>query len=195
MKNNRITESIQKIMPDEASKDFLLNNAFERAKTDRYTITKGSFAKKMKTTLIAAIIAVIILTAGGFAYESQIIPLLGGGRIESGRTADGGHYVSISSHELSPAEVRDGRVYFMLDGSGTEITSYCTETTFYMYERVAENGYRHIFIVGGTPDSLGWCEFIWDEEGNMTGSTAQYRDDANGEQPKWLNLAYETLWD
>ncbi|MDR2532327.1 MAG: hypothetical protein LBC82_05740 [Oscillospiraceae bacterium] len=203
MKNNKIAESIQKIMPDEAVKDYLLKNALDRAKSGTHetgkelhimTNNKSHYAKRLKPALIAAVIALALFTTVSFAYGGQIIQLLGGGRIESGKTADGDDYISISSFESNPAEIRDGRVYFILDGSDTDITSHCTEATYYKYEQIADNGYRHVIIVGGTPDKLGWSEFIWDEKGDMVGSTARYYD-INGEQPEWLRLAEEALRD
>jgi hypothetical protein len=81
----------------------------------------------------------------------------------------------------------------MLDGSGKDITDYCTEATFYKFEHTADNGYRHVMVVGGSPDNLGWGEFIWDETGFMVGSTAVFHEDENGERPEWLRLADEML--
>ena len=134
-----------------------------------------------------------ILTAGlAFAYGNQIINLLGGGRIESGKTNDGDDYISISTNfTVAPVEVIDGQVYFTLDGSRTDITVYCTETTFYEYEHIANNGYRHVVIIGGAPDKLGWGEFIWDENGSVVGSNATLHKDEYGETPQWLKLAEE----
>jgi len=59
----------------------------------------------------------------------------------------------------------------MLDGSGKDITSYCSEDTFYQYERTNENGYRHVLLIGGTPDNLGWTEIVFDKNGSFVGST------------------------
>ena len=86
-----------------------------------------------------------------------------------------------------------GQVYFILDGSGTDITSYCTESTYYEYEQIADNGYRHVVIVGGLPDDLGWGEFVWDENGNAVGSNATFLPDINERRPEWLKLAEAAL--
>jgi len=150
---------------------------------------KSRSTKRLATVLIAAL-ALLLFTITAFAYGDQIIEMLTGGRIESGRNKDG-HYISISLTEgFEPAEVRDGQVYFTLDGSGKDITSHCTETTYYEHEHMADNGYRHVVIVGGTPDNLGWGEFIWDADSHFTGGTAYYPsiDDV---QPEWLRLANE----
>jgi len=150
-------------------------------------------AKRLAVAGIAAVFVLALLTTTGIAYGNQIIQLLGGGQIESGRIGKD-HYTSITITEGShPAEVRAGRVYFVLDGSDTDITSYCTEATYYVYEHVAVNGYRHVMVVGGAPDKLGWAEFIWDEDGNKAGSTAVFYPDSNDERPEWLRLAEETF--
>jgi len=151
--------------------------------------------KRPLTAAIAIVAILSLLTTGfAFAYGSQIIQLLGGGRIETGKTSDGNDNISVDTGFVSdPVEVRDGKVYFVLDGTNKDITSYCTETTFYQYEQIADNGYRHVVVVGGTSDNLGWGEFVWDENGDMVGNNATFHEDKYGERPEWLKLAEETL--
>ena len=184
--------------------DDIVRGILEQIDTPEYDISgnvlkrlrAGPAVKKVKISrikrisIVAVIAAVVILS--GFTYGNQIIEqikLLGGGRIESGKTSDGWDYISVTQYKSSPAEVKDGKVYFILDGSNTDITSCCTEVTYYKYEKIADNGYRHVIIVGGPPDNLGWSEFIWDENGNFVASTAQFHEDENGEQPEWLKIA------
>ncbi|MDR0293945.1 MAG: hypothetical protein LBH95_07335 [Oscillospiraceae bacterium] len=177
--------------PDGGLRERLMESARADAAAPRRV--RGGRRIGMRTALIAAVAAVFSLTTA-FAYGSQIIQLLGGGRIEAGKTSSGEDYISISTGFTSdPAEVRDGRVYFILDGSDTDITNYCTEATYYEYAQMTDNGYRHVVIVGGTPDKLGWGEFIWDEKGNLLGSNATAYTDANDEKPQWLRIADETL--
>ena len=203
MKNNKIAESIQKIMPDEASREQILQQILVRANTDNSTIrkenqdmnTKSRSVKKLATVIIAAVFTLSLLTFVGFAYGGQIIQLLGGGRIEMGKNDNGDDFISISVFDSSPVEIRDGRVYFILDGNDTDITDFCTESTYYEYEQITDSGIRHVFIVGGTPDNLGWGEFIWNNTVAVLGSRAVYNEDADGEAPEWLTLAIEALLD
>ena len=150
--------------------------------------------KRPLTAVITVIVILSLLTAGvAFAYGSQIIELLVGGHIESGIDSGGNKYTSIyTEFDTDPVEVRNGRVYFILDNSDADITDYCTETTYYTYEQINDNGYRHVFVVGGTPDNLGWGEFIWNENGKMVGNTAFHKN-TNSEQPEWLKLAEDIL--
>jgi len=160
---------------------------------------KSRSTKRLATVLIAAALSLLLFTITAFAYGDQIIQLLGGGRIEMGKTDDGKVYISLYSFEEKSVELRDGRVYFILDGNDTDITSYCTEATYYAYEKFADNDIRHVFIVGGAPDDLGWAEFIWNAEGDRLGSSTAYQEvlgeDGESEKPEWLKLAERTFRD
>ena len=205
MNDNKIAQALQKIEPGEASQERMLIKIHERAGTERSSNrkeirdmdslanSKPRFAKRLKPAFIAAVLILTTLTLVAFAYSEQIIQLLGGGWITSGTNRDG-DYVSITTTgDTEPVEIRDGMVYFILDGNDTDITSFCTETTYYQYDKIADNGYRHVFIVGGAPGNLGWSEFIYDGAGERVGSTSMYNEDANGERPEWLQLAEETF--
>ena len=98
--------------------------------------------------VVAAIVMVMVFV--GFTYGSRIIQLLGGGRLEEGRDSKGNNYSSMDTGFASdPVEVRDGQIYFILDGSDTNITDQCSEENFYRYESVDGNGYRHVVLIGG----------------------------------------------
>jgi len=155
-----------------------------------YMNTKSVAYRKPKVALIAAAISLscMLLAGFAFAYGTQIIELLGGGRIESAVSSSGDSSVSISIVESYPYEVREGRVYFVLDGSGKDITSYCSEDTFYQYEKINENGYRHVLLIGGTPDNLGWTEIVFDENGNLVGSTG-----IGSAYTEWENIGRKQL--
>jgi len=120
--------------------------------------------------------------------------MLGGSYIESGRNSDGSHYTSITIFDNNPAQVRDGKVFITLDGTEVDITSYCTESTFFKYEEIDENGYRHVLVIGGAPDNLGWADFVWDEKGQYLGSGTVYMPDENDENPVWLKRARAMLF-
>ncbi len=142
-------------------------------------------------TAVVAAVFVLSLASAGFAYGNQIIQLLGGGQIEEGKDANGDNYISMDTGFVNdPIEVRDGQIYFVLDGSNTNITDQCSETTYYQYETVDKNGYRHVVLIGGTPDDIGMAEYIWDESGTFSGSNASYN---HSKEPAWLTAAQEAL--
>ena len=152
--------------------------------------TKSIAYRKPKVALVAAVISLSCILLAGFAYAygTQIIELLSGGRIESVESSSGDSSISISIVESYPYEVREGRVYFMLDGSGKDITNYCSEDTFYQYENTNENGYRHVILIGGMLDNLGWTEIVFDENGNYVGSTG-----IGSAYTEWENIGREQL--
>ena len=162
----------------------------EMERENKYVNTKSVAYRKLKVAFVTAAIALscILLVGVAYAYGTQIIELLSGGRIESVESSSGDSSVSISMEESYPYEIREGRVYFMLDGSGKDITDYCSEDTFYQYERTNENGYRHVLLIGGTPDNLGWTEIVFDENGYFIGSTG-----IGSAYTEWENIGRKQL--
>ena len=136
-----------------------------------------------KNFRLVAITATAILTLAlvGFTYGSQIIQLMGGVRIEEGKYINS-IYVDGTS---DPVKVEDGQIYFILDGSSRNITNQCSEVAYYEYERISDKGYRHVVLVGGTPDNVGVAGFVWDKNGNLRGNYATYNGD---DEPMWLIL-------
>jgi len=130
--------------------------------------------KRLITVLLAAVLSISLLAAAGFAYGSQIIQMLGGSYIESGRDSNGHDYVQITITDNNPAIVRDGKVFITIDGIEKDITSYCTETTFFSYEKNDEDGNRHVLVIGGTPEKLGWADFVFKESGQYLGGGSVY---------------------
>ena len=158
-----------------------LSTRYHELRKDDILNTKPIIYKTRKIAFVAAAIALISVLLLGFAYGAQIIDMLSGGHIETSANS-----TSITVPEWTPVEVRDERVYFVLDGSGTDITSYCTDETFFQYERMADNGSRHVVIVGGYPDNLGWAEFIWDNNNEFIASSSIRPGDNT---PIWYNNA------
>lgn len=141
--------------------------------------------QKFSRIFAIALAAALALTAVGFAYGAQIIEMLGGGQIEIGETVDGGYIAIDSGAAVDPVEVRDGRIYFILDGQDADITDHCSSDTYFQYEKITGDGTRHVFVVGGTPDALGWAEFIWPSNGSKA-SSAQF---PSADEPAWYAAA------
>ena len=141
--------------------------------------------------LIAAVLMTLLLSLVGFTFGSRIITLLGGGCIEEGASKNGGSFVSMDTgFAEAPAEVREGRIYFVLDGSDRDITAECSGKGSFAYETLDAEGNRHVVLVGGTADALGWAEFVWDKTGEFKGSNATY---PHKTEPAWLAAAQAEL--
>ena len=193
MKHNFVRTFDKVRMPQERQKiirEALSSSISEIEREYKSMNTKSVAYGKPKVALVAAAIALscILLVGFAYAYGTQIIDLLSGGRIESVESSSGDSSISISMVESYPYEVLEGRVYFTLDGSGKDITSYCSEDTFFQYERASENGYRHVLLIGGTPDNLGWTEIVFDENGNLVGTTG-----IGSAYTEWENIGRKQL--
>ncbi len=55
-----------------------------------------------------------------------------------------------------PAEVRDGRLYFIANGEDIDITDQCSMDTAYIYVMQDKTGTLHYIFVGGRPDNWGY---------------------------------------
>lgn len=147
---------------------------------------------KLNRIMIAAAILLFAMALVGFAYGGKIVQLLGGGSLETGKDENGNDVISMDmGFETDPVEIRDGQIYFILDGSGTNITEECSAESAYLYEIVADSGYRHVVLIGGTPENVGWAEFIWDQKGAFLGSNATYNSE---EEPAWLANSRSALY-
>jgi len=157
--------------------------------------------KKTSGTAVAAAVLLIIGVVTVFATSAkernndtigEINRLAGGNGVKQG-VSGGAEFLSAGTgFRSAPVEVRNGQVYFVLDGSDTNITNYLSERTYYHYEYASSymyGGYvhygndRHVVFVGGTPDEFSWAEINWSSYGEYLGSKANY----NGEQaPIWM---------
>ena len=106
--------------------------------------------------LIVAIMTTLTLTGCGST------PI----RIEmmNGRTVEwnGGDFVT-SGTATDMVEIIDGRIYFTFNDE--DITEYCSETTYFRYDLVDEQGVSHVFLIGGELDTIGWTEILFLENG------------------------------
>ena len=105
--------------------------------------------------MVAAIIAVAALLMGAAGILNHYFSL-GGLEVESTE-----HHFSIDLSAKGPVAVKDGRLYFEMDGQRTDITDLVDELTPYLYTAYNASGqvFSHI-LAGGTPEDYGWVE-IW----------------------------------
>ena len=63
-------------------------------------------------------------------------------------------------------EVKDNRLYFTYGTAMTDITEQCDDERYFKHEFLDPEGYRHILLVGGTPENAGSAEYILDSNGS-----------------------------
>ena len=83
------------------------------------------------------------------------------------------------------AQVKDGRLYFVLDGKWEDITDKCSASEIFRYEKVDENGYKITLFVGGTPDDYGWGQIVRNPKGELIQGMAVV--DNVKTEPAWLS--------
>lgn len=170
------------IMPPE-HKEKIRASLLERfAETqEEHIFTKKQIRPRRSLIIAAALLLALALV--GFTFGSQIINLLSGGRFSVGHS-DGTDIVSITLGSADvPFSVRENQIYFVLDGSDKNITNQCSNESYYQYEVIDELGYRHVILIGGTPDNVGWAEMVWDSTGKASGCTYVLNSE---EEPEWL---------
>lgn len=171
-----------------------LSSRFEDKKEDNIVSIKP--IKKIRKSIVAAVAVMTIIVMAGAAYAytgGSIFWNLTGGWTEYGVYNEDNTYIihTFDTENTSkPTEVRDGRIYFVLDGSDTDITDYCSKDSYYSYEQIDDDGYRHVILVGGTADDIGWAEWILDQNGIYVGGTATLYINSP-QKPTWLEAAEE----
>ena len=145
--------------------------------------------------LITAAVVAAALTAGALAASGVLsrITFHTGATIEYGVNEDGTEYSTVSGTSLDesyPVEVRNDRAWFTTEtGEELDITGQFSETEPYVYSYVDEGGLTHDIVVGGTLESFGLFEYLYDEGGGYTASTG-YLPPESPAYPAWL-AAYE----
>lgn len=150
----------------------------------RFSFRRHPAALLAAVILIAAL-SVTALACGGAA----LYRFLTGGTITQ---AESYTEVSIGT-EFSPIEEQDGHVYLTVSGERLDITDQFSYEIPYIYDCVAADGLRHVLIVGGAPDAIGWSEFIFDESGMPLGGSASFGTPNGTDDAPWLDAAKEQL--
>ena len=80
------------------------------------------------------------------------------------RQTDAGSEVWVHTGNLtSPVELRDGRLYFVVNGENLDITDRVSKTESFTYEYADEQKITHCWVVGlngDTLDSYGYAEYL-----------------------------------
>lgn len=145
--------------------------------------------------LVTAAVVAAALTAGALAASGVLsrITFHTGATIEYGVNEDGTEYSTVSGTSLDesyPVEVRNDRAWFTTEtGEELDITGQFSETEPYVYSYVDEGGLTHDIVVGGTLESFGLFEYLYDEGGGYTASTG-YLPPESPAYPAW-RAAYE----
>ena len=84
----------------------------------------------------------------------------------------------------SYAQVKDNRLYFVLDDKWTDITDVCGEDKYFRYEEKGDDGSKFILYIGGTVSDHGVMQVLLDVDGNCVSVISN-----NDVLPKWAEKA------
>ena len=170
-----------------------------RIKMEEKTMKKQNFLCR-PVGVLAAALAVCALTVTAFAYGERIVEnvytFVTGGSVEQGVDENGDAYMSgsVDTDSLAaPVEVKNGRAYLILNGDGTDITDGFSYTEPYLYDFTGEDGQRHVFVIGGETDAVGWAEFIWNADGMPSAGSSVFGTSEGRADAPWLDVAMKEL--
>ena len=115
----------------------------------------------MKLVLLAAVVCLMTVTASA----DSVRQLFGwGGNMEITQYDDGGAEVRIHTEKLTePVEIRDGRMYFVVNGENMDITDQVSQTKAFTYQYVDNQGITHDWVVGLNSENIenyGYAEYL-----------------------------------
>lgn len=163
------------------------------AKTDWEAImeqkAKKNYGKTaVKLILIAAVICLMTVTVSA----DSVRQLFGwGGNMEINDYGNGMEIQVHTDNLTEPVEIRDGRMYFMVNGENIDITDQVSQTEAFTYQYVDEQGVTHDWVVGLNGDDLqnyGYAEYlktdVW-----QGGYSARVNINADGTtDAQWLEI-------
>ena len=148
---------------DKYKKAFSVLHASET--TDWEKIMEQNTRRKHKKTvvkllLLAAVISLMTVTASA----DSVRQLFGwGGNMRIDQYEDGAE-VHVSTDNLTePVEIRDGRMYFIVNGENLDITDQVSQTKAFTYQYVDNQGITHDWVVGLNSENIenyGYAEYL-----------------------------------
>lgn len=119
----------------------------------------------LRVTLIAAAVTVV-LCGGAFAAYTAFV-----GEIKTpleGQTAEVAYnedldrtYLKLMGDGSPELEVVDGRMRLTLFDEIMDITDFCDEENYWVWDETDEKGNRQVLVIGGTSNDWGWGYFLW----------------------------------
>ena len=149
---------------------------------------KKSGKTAVRLILVAAVICLMTVTVSA----DSVRQLFGwGGNMEITQYDDGAE-VRIHTEKLTePVEIRDGRMYFIVNGENMDITDQVSQTKAFTYQFEDAQGVTHIWVLGLNGDELenyGYAEYLKADTW-QGGYSARVNINADGTtEAQWLEI-------
>lgn len=177
------------------SKDNIRASLAEKAQKGN---TKGKAIRICRYATIAAAVCAVLLcipatrttVSAAIEYLKETFHLANGAEVIYEQNSEGNSikFSITTNDDTGYTQVDNGRLYFVLGDTKEDITDKCGPDKYFRHEIKNADGSHSVILIGGTPDSCGWCELFFDNNGkyifnNM--NVADYKD-------PWLDTAMHT---
>ena len=174
------------------SKDNIRASLAEKAQKGN---TKGKAIRICRYAAIAAAVCAVLLcipatrttVSAAIEYLKETFHLANGTEVIYEQNSEGNSikFSITTNDDTGYTQVDNGRLYFVLGDTKEDITDKCGPDKYFRHEIKNADGSHSVILIGGTPDSCGWCELFFDNNGkyifnNM--NVADYKD-------PWLDTA------
>ncbi|ROR25658.1 hypothetical protein EDD66_1108 [Mobilisporobacter senegalensis] len=166
---------------------------------DKYNMRSWGTLKKIAVASMIAVICMTFATTISFASEGRLFNYLytffnGSGITQEydEQTGVGKVTIEMNATENPPVKLDGGKLYFIADGSETDITKQISNRVPYIGEYMDEQNVIHKFIIGGEPveECYGYEENLFDGNGMFIGASGYYGSKVEGigsdDEPEWL---------
>lgn len=183
--------------------------AFDALQTDAEIHLNQTAIRHSRTTRVvrricytAACLVMLFAASNGICYAATgkslvhtIIVMADGSNVEISEDDNSVTFTIEKTGDLSYTTAENGRLYLNLNDEKTDITDQCSDTDYFRKDYTDSEGNKHVLIAGGTVESYGWAEYIFNAEGKYIFNTMNIpTDEANPDAvPVWFAKAEKDL--
>ena len=137
--------------------------------------------------LLAAVISLLTITVSA----NSVRQLFGwGGNMRIDQYDDGAEVRVYTENLTEPVEIRDGRMYFIVNGENIDITDQVSQSKAFTYQYVDNQGITHDWVVGLNSENIenyGYAEYLRSGDVWQGGYDARVNINADGTtDARWL---------
>ncbi len=190
--NDLYKSTMDNVTMPQDDKDNLRAKLAEQAQTDR---SGRRLARVGKYAAIAAAVCAVLLcipatrttVSAAIDYIKQTFHMANGAEVTYEENSEGNsiQFTISTDDDNGYTKVENGRLYFVLDDTKEDITDKCGTDKYFRHEINNEDGSRSVILIGGTPESCGWCELFFDKNGKYLFNSMNVED----YNDPWLNDA------
>lgn len=165
------------------SKDKIRASLEEKSQTGR---SVRRLARVGKYVAIAAAVCAVLLcipatrttVSAAIDYIKQTFHLANGTEVTYEENSEGNsvQFSILTDDDNGYTKVENGRLYFVLGDTKEDITDKCGPDKYFRHEIKNADGSHSIILIGGTPESNGWAELFFDQNGKYVFNNMHVED-------------------